>query len=273
METELLTLLRSTKPDLAKLPGGWEPPDKLVPRLDEASQISIQALKEVSAEFGVAFVAKNVLTSKEIERLLYLMDQSPNFESVSVQGRKDIPDYRMGSIRTSIWAPELALSLWKKLQEHFIYIRLMNDYTATDWWQGDKEGDKERRYWKPVGITPLMRFMRYQKDGQHYAHYDAGFFYPDDNYRTLQSAVIYLTTCPQDGTTRFIKDHQKQLPIWERSHADWIREVKPEEVIASVHPQAGDILIFDHRICHDVEKYTGDTPRIIIRADILFKAV
>ena len=261
--------MRSTKPDLAKLPGGWEPEKHLTPTLDSPSKTSVShAVEEVSHEDGVAFVVKNALTLDDCHKLIALMEKSPNFESVSVQGRKDVPDYRTGSIRTSIWSPETAISIWTKIAAHLPVIRKMEPDTSTDWWQGNKN----RVFWQPIGMTPLLRFMRYKKDGQHYAHYDAGFIYPNDVYRTLQSVVVYLTSCQKDGTTRFIQDNQQHLPIWDRNHQDWIREVKKEEVIAGVQPQAGDVLIFDHRLCHDVEKYTGDTPRIIIRADVLYRA-
>jgi hypothetical protein len=144
----------------------------------------------------------------------------------------------------------------------------MTPTDSTDWWQGDKL----RTIWYPVGFSPMLRFMRYDSGGQHYAHYDAGFIYPNDNYRTLQSVVIYLTTNTDGGATRFIEDNQMHLPVWERNHQDWTREVQPSEVLYSSQPQMGKMLIFDHRLCHDVEMYRGNDPRIIIRGDIVFQA-
>jgi len=115
--------------------------------------------------------------------------------------------------------------------------------------------------------------MKYERGGQHFAHYDAGFIYPDDNYRTLQSIVIYLTTVNCGGATRFIQDSQQNIPIWERNHLDWTREAASSEVLAISQPQAGSILVFDHRECHDVEIYSGEHPRIVIRGDIIYRSV
>ena len=59
----------------------------------------------------------------------------------------------------------------------------------------------------------------------------------------------------------------------DRLFEDWKRQAKPEEVVASVRPEKGKVLFFDHRICHDVEKYLGNKSRIIIRGDIVFWAL
>jgi len=165
---------------------------------------------------------------------------------------------------------EISNEIWKKLDHiNALDIRSMNNFSSTDWWQGDKN----RKLWKPKLASPMMRFMRYEKSGQHYAHYDAGYIYKNDNYRTLMSYVIYLTDCKEGGSTRFIQDNQQDIPIWEREHGDWTKEASIDDVIYSVKPKKGSILLFDHRICHDVEQYMGNTPRIIIRGDIIFEAV
>lgn len=127
--------------------------------------------------------------------------------------------------------------------------------------------------WMAVGCTPLMRFMRYNKSGEHYAHYDAGYFYKDGMHRTLMSYVIYLTT-NNSGATRFINDNQMSVPVWDRVHNDWMRRTEENEVIAESQPVAGSILVFDHRLCHDVKQFMPENEkesRIIIRGDILYK--
>lgn len=262
MAGELDEVYASAKPDISKLPGGWEPDAKLVPHLDNTPKVTHLG--------NTALVIKNALSSGDCEALISLMNQSSRIEEVSVQGRKDVPEDRVGSVRTTIWSPQLALQLWKKISPEIredTAVIMYSDW-PTDWWQGDRN----RHVWWPVGLSPIFRFMRYESGGQHYAHYDAGFIYPDDNYRTLRSVVIYLTTNTEGGATRFIEDGQDEIPIWDRNHDDWTREVKPKEVLAKVQPIKGNILIFDHRLCHDVELYTGKSPRIIIRADILYKS-
>lgn len=258
---DLEKMIESVKPNMALVPGGWEPKPYEVPSLDDPTDCIFLS--------NHAMLIKNALSWSECDLLMDLMNLSPKMESVSIQGRKDVPDYRIGSTRTSIWSSLLAEQLWKKLK---IYLsdreHQMHKRSPTDWWQGNKN----RTGWTPIGLTPMFRFMRYDAGGQHYAHYDAGFIYPDDNYRTLKSVVIYLTTNKEGGATRFIEDDQGALPIWDRKHEDWTREAYSKEVITKVQPRRGNILVFDHRLCHDVETFTGIEPRIIIRADLLFKS-
>lgn len=221
MVGELKTLLESTRPNFNLLPGGWELDSSLLPTLDCTLPQNLPdnqkpRISYLPISHGVGIIIRNALTLTDCESLIALMSKSPNTEGVSVQGRKDIPDYRIGSVRTTIWSPLLASHIWNKIKT-CIPHRRMTPHDATDWWQGDKD----RTTWYPVGFSPMLRFMRYESGGQHYAHYDAGFIYPDDNYRTLQSVVIYLTTNKEGGATRFIEDNQFYLPIWERDHQDW----------------------------------------------------
>lgn len=259
---DIKNIISSEKPNPNSLPGFWEPEVELIPNFNTKREY----LKGVDAQ-----IIHGALSNYECELLLMFMMKSPNFEGVSVQGRKDVVDDRIGSLRTSIWSQALAESLFLKIKNYLEPTLYASTYMATDWWQG-----KTKRYrWDLVGMSPLLRFMKYEKGGEHYAHYDAGYIYKDDNVRTLKSVVIYLTTCEEDkgGATRFIKDEQENIPIWDRNHLDWTREVLNKEVIASSRPMAGNILIFNHRECHDVEQYLGDTPRIIIRTDLIYQSI
>ncbi|MEO6304810.1 MAG: 2OG-Fe(II) oxygenase [Bacteroidia bacterium] len=254
------SIIYSTKPDINKLPGGWEPKLFDVKVTNKGNDtIFIKNL------MPGAFILEEILTEYACKKLIGLMNDSPNFEAVSVQGNKEEGDNRIGSTRTTMWSPELAEGLWEIIGPT-LSERAMNDTTLTDWWQ-----DTTKFIYEPVAISPMLRFMKYIYGGQHYAHYDAGFIYPDNNYRTLQSFVIYLTT-NSTGATRFINDKQTGA-IWNRKHKDWTREVMPEEVICESLPVQGNVLIFDHRMCHDVSQYLGkEGDRIIIRGDIIYKA-
>lgn len=252
-----MTLIHK-KPDMSKLPGGWEAPRSIL--LEGTASVRKEEIFPESA-----FVLRDVLSTKDCAELINFMDSADNIASVSVHGRKDIPDDRMGSVRTTAWCEPLAQEFWKLLSPH-VSRRQMQNSTATDWWQ---EGG--HRDWQPIGISPLLRFMRYEKRGEHFSHYDAGYIYEKSPYRTLMSIVVYLTTNVEGGATRFIDDHQSHLPIWERQHDDWVRPALESEVIHAVSPQRGSVLIFDHRLCHDVQLYQGNTPRVIIRGDLIFR--
>jgi len=256
---ELKEIITSTKPDINSLPGGWDS--------DFTWYLRHRNLED-KFEKDMPFIFNCALSHRECDIIISKFMQSPNFEEVSIQGRKDVPDDRIGSIRTTAWCPQFALELWHKRIKYGMPNSIhYNEHSPTDWWQGNKY----RNVWSPIGVSPMMRFMKYEKGGQHYAHYDAGFIYPDDNYRTLLSMVIYLTTNENGGATRFIKDGQDNIKEWDRDHNDWTREAKPEEVFFESKPIQGNILVFPHRMCHDVEQYLGNEPRMIIRGDILFK--
>ncbi len=246
------------KPNINELPGGWELNKHI---LDTKTNIvKINILDET------AFILKNVLSKKEIHDLITEMNTVSNLESVSVQGNKNDIDYGIGSKRATCWSEKLADDIWYKIKA-FIEKRVFNSYSSTDWWQ---HGFNPK--WKPIGISPLLRFMKYENEGQHFSHYDAGYIYENTNHRTLQSFVLYLTD-NNTGATRFIDDKQSNIPIDKRNHKDWVRPVEDSEIIHSVLPIAGNMLIFDHRICHDVSQYIGTDPRIIIRGDIIFESI
>jgi hypothetical protein len=259
-------IVYTTKPNPDSLPGFYEPRKKNIPTISNKRIITFDGLKPEEA-----FVIEGALNTIDCNKLIELMNTSDNFEDVGVQGMKEGKDERIGSLRTSIWCPEIAYSIWNNIGK--LLPNVYGDWdVATDWAVGFPP---EAVYnpilnYKPVAVSPLLRFMKYGKGGQHYAHYDAGFIYPDQSYRSLKSMVIYLTT-NEGCATRFINDGQSKVPIWERKHEDWNREVREDEIIGKSESVQGNILIFDHRLCHDVEQYLGDNPRIIIRGDIIYK--
>jgi hypothetical protein len=119
--------------------------------------------------------------------------------------------------------------------------------------------------------------MRYPPGGRHLCHHDAGYDYGDGR-RTLMSVVLYLTGDPAldrgaGGATRLIRDGQEAVAVWDRDHRDWDRDTHPDEVLVAVTPERGAALLFDHRIGHDVERWDGPGPRIVIRADVVYEAV
>jgi hypothetical protein len=203
-------------------------------------------------------------------RLREAMDAFDGVAPVGVTGISD--GYGVGSTRATAWSPSLAARLWSKLAPCVPTVRFTDDYTPTDSFA--TEARAGHRTWRVVGLSPVLRFMRYDPGGRHLCHYDAAFDYGDGR-RTLMSVVFYLSDAPEGkgGATRFVRDGQDELPARARNFADFDRETHPEEVAAAVQPRTGDVLVFDHRLCHDVEEWKGDGPRVIIRADVVYEAV
>lgn len=171
---------------------------------------------------------------------------------------------KIGSYRATYFSQRFADLLWARIAPNFPVVRVMDEYTPTDW-----DGDY---VWRAIGISPLMRFIRYTKDGLLVPHYDATYEY-SDNKRTLMSVVLYLTENPTEdgGATRFILDSQRHLRLKERHYADWQRLAEDRDILATVQPRAGSALIFDHRILHDSAQLLGDNTKTIMRTDVVFE--
>jgi len=263
-----------TTPDISKLPGGFIPDPLTIPVITGGNT----SIENIEGLQGNAFVIHNALTAEDCQNLRAFFSHAPVAAPVSVAGFSDgmmsaNTEGFVGSMRTTMWTPELSAQVWEQIK-HLFGSRIMDSKTSTDWWQSDSghtNPHRTYRHWIAVGVSPMMRFMKYEDGGEHYAHYDAGYFYDDLEHRTLMSFVMYLTTNTEGGATRFIKDEQSNLPVWERKHDDWDRQVTEDEVLHAIHPTEGSILVFDHRLCHDVQPYLGKNPRIIVRGDIIYR--
>lgn len=259
-----------TRPPVGSLPGEWVPPAGL--RLFAQDQpLGVQPL-EVHPH-SLTLLAHQVLTPANCELLVKAMEDSEAGCPVDVFGfsgedaragiRTAETEEARGSWRATAWSPELAAQLWTFLEPAIPEERVMQDFTATDW--------PPHRRWRRLGLSPVLRFMRYERGGQHCCHYDQSFDYGDGR-RTLLSVVFYLTEAAEGagGCTRFVRDGQEGMPLQARHYGDWTRLTRPDEVILGVRPQLGSALIFDHRLCHDVEYYSGDCARVIVRGDVVF---
>ena len=279
----LKNMINQTPPDMSMVAGGWNIrycDIKLEDRSNWPIPIYIPVMKD-------AGIIKHFLKKTEADEINFFYQGAPQMSPVSVQGMQDIKNETdIGSFRTTSWNPDLADQIWNRLK----YIRYNGDnvageedfdeFSATDWWQDRKVAvaDSERlshATYRAVGVSPMLRYMKYRAGGKHAAHYDAGYIYPDTKFRTLKSFVLYFST-NITGATRLIEDGQGHLPVWERNHDDWTEDAKPEQVLFESFPVEGSMLIFNHRMCHSVGTFTPSNPseqRIIIRGDIIYEAV
>jgi hypothetical protein len=256
-------MINHIKPCASKLPGFWD--IKECPRLD----FWYPKIHNITPSIKML---NNLLTFQSCDILREMFESSAIAAPVSVNGLQD-EVYGKGSVRASGWSEHIADQLSQVIIRH-LGILQCDEHTATDWWQPTGTGELVTS-WEPVAVSPLLRFMKYEQDSEHYAHYDAGFFYPDGIHRTLKSLVIYLTT-NEIGATRFIRDGQEDDKVWERNHDDWNRPVREDEVLNASYPKKGKALIFDHRLCHDVQQFQPSTEgevRIIIRGDIIYRPI
>lgn len=181
-------------------------------------------------------------------------------------GNSNIPEnIEVGSYRATAYDEKIAQLLWDRLAPSLPGFRTMDDLTPTDW--------NGYPVWRPVGVNPMLRFIRYEKGGVLVPHYDAGFDYGDGSRHTLMSVVITLTPPSQEpgGNTRFILDRQRFLPLDERDFADHLKLASSCEVLVEAPAKRGDVLVFDHRVLHDGSTWNGTDSRILLRTDIIFE--
>jgi hypothetical protein len=264
----------NSAPDMSRIPGGC---------------VSQEVFPELSGNPGAALLraldhkiyVRDLLTPASCQLLRAYFERQGSFAPVTIQGMAPggpvtAATSELGSQRITCWDPGFGEALWPLIKPFLPARRLMGAYSATDWFDADAEGKGPHghRYWAPVGVSPMARYMRYDQGGQHFTHYDAGYIYPGGLQRTLMSGVLYLTT-NSTGATRFIADGQNLVPVAMRRHQDWDHEVSDPELVRDAYtPQMGSVLLFDHRLAHDVSKYEGgEGPRIIIRFDVIFEAI
>lgn len=193
-------------------------------------------------------LAQSLLSAKEIVATHDFMEKQ-DWIPVGLDGIQD--NYQagdpVGSYRLSIFSEAMADAVWSRLEG-----KLPSDV--------DDNGD----VWRPVGVNPLFRFIKYAKGGELIPHYDAPYCYHDKKM-TRKSLVIYLTS-NTEGFTDFLFDDQ--LEKQEKDYQD-----KPDydqPVISRFIPNAGAGLIFDHRIIHKVSPMKKEK-KIIIRTDIIYQ--
>lgn len=261
--------LFSLEPDFNQIPGGIKLPyEPLLKKYNEGCKMVYENKDKSISLF------ENVIDSNECKNIIDFFIHQGKFSPVSVQGFNDNEfNGEIGSNRITGFNGDIAMDFYFRI-EHLLENKICDDQTSTDWWQ-ELPSIEDQVTYKPIGLSPMLRFMKYSKGGKHYPHYDAGFIYPEEKYRTLKSFVLYLTT-NNSGATRFIKDKQllDKMPITLRDHSDWSIEPLDKEIEMEFLPVKGNMLIFDHRLCHDVNEYIGDEgDRIIIRGDVLYERI
>ena len=247
------------RPPPGAIPGAWDPPAIPLDPIDRLA--GLPAWTRIALPHGFAIQVRDALTLDDCARLRAAMADAPA-EPVGVSGVRD--SYGVGSVRATAWSPALADALYQRLRPALPSVRFLGELDPTD--------ASGHRTWRIVGVSPLLRFMRYEPGGRHLCHYDAAFDYGDGR-RTLLSIVWFLTDAPRGGATRFVRDGQDALPVRARDFADWARDTDDDEVVAAVQPARGHAVVFDHRLCHDVQRWDGPGDRVIIRGDVVYEAV
>lgn len=212
-----------------------------------------------------ALLLHGVLRPEEAADITAPLAEAP-WTPVGITGKRseyDAETDEIGSWRATIYSRDFARTLWNRIGGLLGSPRVMDDSTPTDW-----DGTP---VWRAVGINPLLRLIRYRHGGRLVPHYDSP-YHVHEGRQSLMSLILYLDPGgSEDGATRFIRDPQSAIPVKKRDLTDWPRFAEEHEILLAVRPSAGDCLVFDHRILHDGEAYTGSGQKLILRTDVIFE--
>ena len=149
----------------------------------------------------------------DAENLFRLYEEKNALYPVSTTGLPEIQNETVGSYRFCAWNASLAEHLTHAIREVGCFEQLASaEFFA--------------------GVSKYFRFMRYQKGGQHFPHFDTDFFGP--NYATRYSMVLYFTSC-QSGAIAFIDPLAEELKI--TGTGDWDHQASPREITLEILPK------------------------------------
>lgn len=109
--------------------------------------------------------------------------------------------------------------------------------------------------WRVNGLNPQFRFCRYTPGQKFAPHYD-GDFIIDSSEKSLYTFMIYLNGGFDGGATNFLSDSATAGPRG--------------RVLASLPPQAGMLLVFEHNIYHEGEELRTGV-KYMMRSDLMYK--
>jgi hypothetical protein len=240
--------------------------DSLLERLEGASDP--RATTEGVAGDRAQLVS-GIFSEAEVEEILAELDeqawQPVGLDGIAAHYREGVDS--VGSWRATIESERLAVLAYLRLPEQFLEEQSFASSNRVDHDGHDR--------WRPLGLNPRLRCIRYESGGLLVPHYDAPFDYGDGRRRTLQTMVLYLGCRGEvsGGATRFLHDASEFLSYDARDFSDWTRLAEEDDVLSGVNGVAGQALIFDHRILHDSEPLAGEGTKTIIRTDIVFERI
>jgi len=236
----------------------------------DASQIKAYGFP-AKVEQNAAFLIDNAIANRACWSLITELESQLMYP-VGISGYSNEVG-SVGSHRANAWAVDLAAALkpaFDALPNHFFGDG--RDFTLGKL-RIPSPFETRPRYTK-LGSTPWMRFMKYRQGGMHVPHYDAPFHNEEQSYVTLFSWIIYLNTVPPEagGQFQFVDDGQSAHPQDRAAgaFADWHEMATDAQVLNSIQPVEGRMLVFPHWLCHQVQPYTGNKTRYIVRGDLAY---
>lgn len=247
----------------------WNPSPRTT-RVYNCSALQVPTVGTIGGVFD------DVLSISQCQDLIEQFDLVEKYP-VGVDGYCNDAEHA-GSFRAMAWAEDFVEQMNSALR--YVPQELRGSHGFIDYDRGILEAPfRERRVYRQLGSTPWMRFMRYSSGGMHVPHYDAPYHNEAERYITLFSWVLYLNDVPNDqgGAFQFVDNgfgdsHVREL--YEKGAlGDWRRMAYRHEIINSIQPRAGRLLVFPHWLCHQVQAFTASDQvpyRTMIRGDLAY---
>jgi len=102
-------------PDMDKLPGGWRFDGRFT--LDETKP-EVEIHKD---DDSLIYSIDNFISEYDCKRLIQLMKNSKKESPVTIQGRQDFIDDRIGSRRATCWSEPISKDIHRKLDAFLPY--------------------------------------------------------------------------------------------------------------------------------------------------------
>lgn len=169
------------------------------------------------------YIADNFLTESEIDKFIDISESEGYVAAdVDVHGERQMISLIRDNDRVDLQSDEIADSLWQRIDTRS--LPQVDGLSA-------------------AGLTPYLRFYRYQGEQKFQFHKDGGKEY--QGRKTYYTLLIYLSDLPDSGATCF-RDGRY-----------------------SVYPERGKALLFKHDLWH-AGLPAKDAIKYVLRADMLF---
>ena len=199
-------------------------------------------ITEHNIDNGKVYEIRDVLAVEQVNCIKHSIASFPRVK-VGVDG--NALKYKEGdtvsSTRLSFISEMLAEYVYKRLG---IPQRVFSYNTPTD---------HENCQWEHVGVSPYIRIVEYCGDGQLVPHYD-GCSKIDSDCKTLQTLLVYMTN-NTGGCTQFLEDF---------SEVATRKEGFESNVILSIKPEKGKVLLFDQKMLHTTSPLNNESKSLIL---------
>lgn len=182
----------------------------------------------------------------------------------------------IGSYRLILWnenaVDSFAKSVNKIMPKNLVKTKIKNQfYYVGDNFKMCAPYYLDKDNYNLLSSTPYIRYMEYieKSKAKHAPHFDAPHY--GDSFLTLFSWVLYLDDCT-DGNFDFIEDGF-DTNFNNRTQDLFIDfEKMSDNILLSITPKVGKMIIFPHWLCHQVNEFTSNQTglRRIMRGDIAY---